>query len=176
MGNRRLYGEKEFFVRKVIDYDEDYEHVWHLEGVFSEGSLKKYKREYRIRVQPDLRWRAVHSIKFIADRVYEAESVGYFSRRRVYGSGQWYISPYRSPNLDYTTVSGEFTFSDFEVTPISTEKLAVVETLERQRLAAKEAARRQEAISLGLPQTATQQEIWKAQDEKIMAKQQLGVS
>lgn len=91
MGNRRLYGSRSF----VIEAIEQHEEVWHLVGFFTEGSIKsECNKEYRIRVEPDPRWMNVSKIHFIEGRIYESESIAYVSRRHLYGSGKWYVSPF----------------------------------------------------------------------------------
>lgn len=67
---------------------------------------------YRVRVQPDSRFEGVIQIAFLADRIYECESA-YHTRRHMYGTGKWYVSPCRDP--ERFSHKGMFTFEDFEV-------------------------------------------------------------
>ena len=113
MANRRLYNEKSFIVKEVIDVNQQ---VWHLIGIFTDGSIVSiHDRQYSIRVEPDPRWKSARKVAFRADSVYECESIGYRSRRHVYGSGRWYISPYRPGNKWSLDNPEKFTFEDFEV-------------------------------------------------------------
>lgn len=114
MGNRRLYNEKSFLIKEVVDFDKG--GVWFLVGIFTEGSTKAQDpKEYRIRVKPDPRWFGVSEIAFHVDRVYECESVARVTRRHVYGSGKWYVSPYRAPGISRWDIPGMFTFEEFDV-------------------------------------------------------------
>jgi|GEM_PF-3700434 len=119
MGNRRLYGTKTFQVagveRNVTGG------IWHIHGKFAQGSIKsKYaNQEYRIRVTPDPRFDGVTTLAFRVDAIYECESIRYASRRHVYGSGNWYISPEREK--PGRPAKGEFAFEDFETPQSMTE-------------------------------------------------------
>ena len=120
MGNRKLYREKSFVVESVheIDYENsrfvihEKDKAFHLVGYFTPGSIKsKYNPEYRIRVTPDERWRSVKKIAFKTDIIYECESVERVTRKHIYGSGRWYISPPRSEVIG----SSRFDFEGFDV-------------------------------------------------------------
>lgn len=117
MSNRRLYNEKSFLVSEVSQFDE----IWHLVGIFADGSIiSKYpKTEYRIRIKPDDRWLMLGvpgKIIFQADRIYECESIVSVSRKHVYGSGKWFISPYRPEGTHWFDIqSSFFTYEDFVV-------------------------------------------------------------
>ncbi len=114
MGNRRLYNERGFLVKEVVNFDEG--KAWHLIGTFMEGSVKmRNPKEYRIRIKPDPRWFGVSRVAFHPDRVYECESVYKATRRHVYGSGKWYISPYRDPKVSWWDLPGTFSFEEFDV-------------------------------------------------------------
>ncbi|MBI2056497.1 MAG: hypothetical protein HYT37_03920 [Candidatus Sungbacteria bacterium] len=113
MGNRRLYGSREFLVKTL----EKHEKIWHLFGVFPEGVIRsKYtENEYRIRVKPDPRWENISQISFIDNRIYECESIASVSRKHVYGSGKWYISRYFDGPRLMSPSEGELAFKDFLV-------------------------------------------------------------
>lgn len=114
MGNRRLYNEKSFLVESVVDFHDG--KVWHLVGIFTKGSVKTQRpKKYRIRVKPDSRWYGVSRISFHVDHVYESESMGVVTRRHMYGSGKWYISPYRAPGDKWWDLPGIFTFEELDV-------------------------------------------------------------
>ena len=111
MANRCLYGSRSFIVIQINQCD----NVWHLIGRFAEGSVRsKCDKEYHIRVEPDLRWVGVKKISFHDSRIYECESIGYHSRRHIYGSGNWYISPHFNGSRDFAP-KRKFTFDDFDV-------------------------------------------------------------
>ncbi len=114
MANRKLYDKKAFEVQKVLEYEGEGADVWHLLGRFFEGSIRSNDpyREYRIRVKPDSRWKGMRLVRFKADRIYESESA-YYSRKYIYGSGNWYVSPFRT--ADYYRHPSKFVFEDFEV-------------------------------------------------------------
>jgi len=113
MGNRRLYEKRSFLVKEVIASTSE---VWHLVGIFTEGSVRTQNpKEYRIRVEPDSRWYGIREISFHTDRVYECESIHRATRRHIYGSGKWYISPYRQPGSRWWNFAGTFKFVQFEV-------------------------------------------------------------
>ena len=107
MGMRKLYEQKSFLVDRLEQCGQI--QTWHLFGSFTEGSIRcKYEREYRIRVVPDPRWEGIKEVAFLVDKVYEAESIAYHSRRHIYGSGNWYLSKAQG-------YRNEFTFEDFEI-------------------------------------------------------------
>ncbi|OGI46323.1 hypothetical protein A2121_01625 [Candidatus Nomurabacteria bacterium GWB1_40_6] len=110
MGNRRLYGEKVFEVNQIDKYDD----VWHLIGFFRDGSIKsEYRMERRVRVNPDFRWDGVKAISFKENHVYECESIGRVTRRHMYGTGNWYVSPYCREGR--WKARGKFAFEEFTV-------------------------------------------------------------
>ena len=117
VGNRRLYESRAFEVKEVLKHDG--RGVWHLIGEFVPGAVKSvYKTVYSIRVAPDTRWEGVTRVSFRADRIYESESIASTSRRRVYGSGRWYVSPYfDGPRGDMERLGArdKFSYEDFEV-------------------------------------------------------------
>lgn len=107
MGNKRLYESRTFIVSKVLEYT----NIWHLRGRFSTGSERLRNtapKTFNVRVSPDKRWRGVRALAFKSERVYVSESISYVSRRRVYGSGNWYISPL------HEEYKGSFVFEDFD--------------------------------------------------------------
>ena len=111
MGNRRLYNSRCFIVKELGCYKE----VWHLLGIFTEGSIKSsHSREYRIRVKPDPRWVNVAEVVFHEDYIYECESIDHASRRHIYGSDKWFISPARAGSR-WSQDKEEFIFEDFDV-------------------------------------------------------------
>ena len=115
MGNRKLYDTRTFEVKEVRKGTGLWRDVWHLVGKFAPNSVKtKNPRNYRIRVAPDPRWDGVTQVSFHDERIYESESIADMSRRHVYGSDIWYISPY----FEGSRLKAErtkFSFEDFEV-------------------------------------------------------------
>ena len=120
MANRRLYNQKSFVVNEVVEVNG---FVSHLVGYFTDSSvISKHDRKYRIRVKPDSRWIGVREVAFHADSVYECEGVAYRSRRHIYGSEKWYISPQRPKGKLLWQIPGEFTFEEFDVLELKIEK------------------------------------------------------
>lgn len=117
MANRRLYNNKSFVVTEILKHDTshwDGEAVWHLVGTFTGGSIRSiHDRKYRIRVKPDPRFDGAREVAFLADSVYECESIASRSRRHIYGSGMWYISPHRPGNKWNLEAPSKFAFEDF---------------------------------------------------------------
>ncbi len=117
MGNRRLYESRAFEITEVHKHDD--RGVWHLCGQFVPGAVRSvYKTIYSIRVAPDPRWEGVTRVSFRADRIYESESIASTSRRRVYGSGRWYISPHfdgSRGDMERQGAKDKFSYEDFDV-------------------------------------------------------------
>ncbi len=75
--------------------------VSHLCGEFSPDSIETQGSRVRyLRVVPDAFWDDVEEIEILADMVYESERIASTSRRHVYGTGDWYVSPERPERGD----------------------------------------------------------------------------